>query len=100
MLIMERIASLTTVSKAPVWLVNACQALDFLTSEHPKAMSAMSAILITVGAIPSIPVISAGAGGAILASSAVQAAGAVAMGIGHCLKAIQDGQAKIEQPSK
>lgn len=90
------LGSLTTVSKAPAWMVNACQALDFLTSEHPKAMSAMSAILLTIGAIPSIPAISAGAGGAFLASSAVQAAGAVAMGVGQALKAMQDGQVKVD----
>ena len=81
-------------------MVNACQALDFLTSEHPKAMSAMSAILITIGAIPSIPAISAGAGGAFLASSAIQAAGAVAMGVGQALKAMQDGKVNVDGGSQ
>jgi flagellar biosynthesis component FlhA len=76
--------------------VNACQALDFLTSEHPKVMSAMSAILITVGAIPSLPAVSAGAGGALLASHAIQAAGAIAVGVGQALKAMSEGQVKVE----
>jgi hypothetical protein len=85
--------------------------MDYLTSEHPKTMSALSgeiirpirksvapvdtsiiAILITAGTIPALPAIryvhdcrllwqifttyiSAGAGGAILASHAAQAVG-------------------------
>lgn len=92
---------MTTVSKAPDWLVNACTALDYLTSEHPKVMSAMSAILITIGALPTIPAVTAGAGGAVLASAGAQAVGAVAAGVGHWLKAQQDGQMKIEnKPSQ
>ena len=87
--------TLTTVSSAPAWMVNACTALDFLTQEHPRVMSAMSAILITIGAIPAIPAIGAGAGGAVLASGAAQAAGAIAVGVGHWLKAQQEGQVKI-----
>jgi len=74
------------VAQAPVWLLNACNALDFLTTEHPKVMTTLSAILISVGTLPSLPGISAGAGGAILASHAVQAAGAIAVGVGHWLK--------------
>ncbi|KAL5479074.1 hypothetical protein ACEPAI_2362 [Sanghuangporus weigelae] len=87
------------VAKAPAWLVNACSALEFLTVENPKVMSAMSAILITVGSIPSIPAISAGAGGALLASGAMQAAGAVAIGIGQCLKAVSDKAQNNQQPA-
>ncbi|TEB33712.1 hypothetical protein FA13DRAFT_1729989 [Coprinellus micaceus] len=75
------------VAKAPVWLLNAVNALDFLTGEHPKAVSVLSAILITVGSIPAIPAISAGAGGAILASGAAHAIGAVAVGLGQALGA-------------
>ena len=77
----------TTVTQAPVWLLNACTALDFLTSEHPKAMSVISAILITVGSIPAIPAVAGGAGGAILASGAAQAIGAIAVGLGQALGA-------------
>ncbi|KAJ3998434.1 hypothetical protein F5050DRAFT_1870745, partial [Lentinula boryana] len=79
--------AITTVTHAPVWLLNACNALDFLSTEHPKVMSSLSAILITAGTIPSIPAISAGAGGALLASGAVQAVGAIALGVGSWLKA-------------
>ncbi|TFK27292.1 hypothetical protein FA15DRAFT_220243 [Coprinopsis marcescibilis] len=75
------------VTQAPVWLLNACNALEFLTSEHPKAISVVSAILITVGSIPAIPAISAGAGGAILASGAAHAIGAIAVGLGQALGA-------------
>ncbi|KAJ3854484.1 hypothetical protein EV368DRAFT_36633 [Lentinula lateritia] len=82
-------AAMTTVTHAPVWLLNACNALDFLSTEHPKVMSTLSAILITAGTIPSIPAISAGAGGALLASGAVQAVGAIALGVGSWLKAAQ-----------
>ncbi|KAJ4480970.1 hypothetical protein J3R30DRAFT_2384029 [Lentinula aciculospora] len=81
--------TITTITHAPVWLLNACNALDFLSTEHPKAMSTLSAILITAGTIPSIPAISAGAGGALLASGAVQAVGAIALGVGSWLKAAQ-----------
>jgi hypothetical protein len=83
----------TTVAQAPIWLLNACNALDFLTSEHPKVMTTLSAVLITVGTLPSLPGISAGAGGAILASHAIQAAGAIAVGVGHWLKSAQDSTA-------
>ena len=69
----------------PIWLLNACSALDYITSEHPKAMSIISAILITAGSIPAIPAIAAGAGGAVLALGAVQAAGAIAIGLGQAL---------------
>lgn len=81
--------AMTTVTHAPVWLLNACNALDFLSTEHPKVMSTVSAILITAGTIPSIPAISAGAGGALLASGAIQAVGAIAVGVGSWLKAAQ-----------
>ncbi|KII90184.1 hypothetical protein PLICRDRAFT_174961 [Plicaturopsis crispa FD-325 SS-3] len=86
--------SVTTVTNAPLWLLNACSALDFLTAEHPKAMSAISAILITAGTIPAIPAISAGAGGAVLASGAAQAVGAIAVSVGSWIKAQHDVQAK------
>jgi len=75
----------TKETQVPIWLLNACTALDYITSEHPKAMSIISAILITAGSIPAIPVIAAGAGGAVLASGAVQAAGAIAIGLGQAL---------------
>ncbi|KAI0246331.1 hypothetical protein BJV78DRAFT_1135398, partial [Lactifluus subvellereus] len=83
----------TTVAQAPIWLLNACNALDFLHTEHPKVMSTLAAVLLTVGSLPALPAISAGAGGTILASHAVQAAGAIAVGVGNWLKATQDAKA-------
>ncbi|KAL0060124.1 hypothetical protein AAF712_013096 [Marasmius tenuissimus] len=84
--------TVTTVTHAPLWLINACNALDFLQTEHPKVMSTLSAILITAGTLPSIPAITAGAGGALLASGAAQAAGAIAVGVGSWLKAQQESR--------
>ena len=48
-------------------------------------MSVLSAILITAGSIPALPAISAGAGGAVLASGAAHAIGAIAIGLGQAL---------------
>ncbi|GLB44553.1 hypothetical protein LshimejAT787_1701800 [Lyophyllum shimeji] len=78
-------SAVTTITQAPVWLLNACNALEYITSEHPKAMSIISAILITAGSIPAIPAISAGAGGAVLASGAAHAIGAIAIGLGQAI---------------
>lgn len=83
----------TAEAQAPLWLLNACSALDFLTSEHPKVMTTLSAVLITVGSLPALPGISTAAGGTILASHAVQAAGAIAVGVGNWLKSAQDSAA-------
>ncbi|KAJ7748523.1 hypothetical protein DFH07DRAFT_564688 [Mycena maculata] len=76
--------------RAPAWLLNATQALTFLQNEHPAVMSTLSAILIVAGTIPSLPIISAGAGGAILASSTAHAVGAIAVGIGSWIKTQQE----------
>lgn len=54
-------------------------------------MTAISAVLITVGSIPALPVISAGAGGAFLASGTAHAIGSIAVGIGSLLQT----QAKV-----
>jgi hypothetical protein len=83
-----------TTAQAPIWLLNATQALDVLVSEHPKVMTALSAILITLGSIPAIPAISAGAGGAVLASGTAHAVGAIAVGLGSWMKAHQDARAR------
>ncbi|KAH8986595.1 hypothetical protein EDB92DRAFT_1936180 [Lactarius akahatsu] len=83
----------TTEAQAPLWLLNATNALEFLTSEHPKVMTTLSAVLITVGSLPALPGLSTAAGGTLLASHAVQAAGAIAVGVGNWLKAAQDSAA-------
>lgn len=82
----------TTVSNVPTWLLNACQALNFLTAEHPRAMTTLSAVLITAGTLPAIPAIS---GGTVLASGVAQAVGAIAVGVGNLLKAQQEGQVQL-----
>ena len=55
-------------------------------------MTTISAILITIGSIPNIPGIAAGAGGAFLASGTAHALGSIAVGVGSLLKAVSDGQ--------
>ncbi|KAH7882720.1 hypothetical protein F5I97DRAFT_309324 [Phlebopus sp. FC_14] len=84
--------AVTTVSNVPTWLLNACHALDFLTAEHPRAMTTLSAVLITAGTLPTIPAIS---GGTVLASGVAQAVGAIAVGVGNLLKAQQEGQVTV-----
>ncbi|KIJ13719.1 hypothetical protein PAXINDRAFT_170239 [Paxillus involutus ATCC 200175] len=84
--------AVTTVSNVPTWLLNACHALDFLTTEHPRAMTTLSAVLITAGTLPAIPAIS---GGTVLASGVAQAVGAIAVGVGNLLKAQHEGQIQV-----
>ncbi|KAF9231511.1 hypothetical protein BU15DRAFT_82301 [Melanogaster broomeanus] len=84
--------AVTTVSNVPTWLLNACHALDFLTTEHPRAMTTLSAVLITAGTLPAIPAIS---GGTVLATGVAQAVGAIAVGVGNLLKAQHDGQIQV-----
>ncbi|KAG6853421.1 hypothetical protein C0991_004534 [Blastosporella zonata] len=99
------LSAATTVTEAPVWLLNACTALEYITGEHPKAMSIIGAILITAGSIPAIPAISAGAGGAVLASGAAHAIGAIAVGLGQALSMTvknqnqNQGNKQVQAPS-
>jgi hypothetical protein len=90
----------TTVTHAPEWLLSSVAALEFLTAEYPHAISAVSAILLAVGAVPAIAATGgaaalpalAGAGTAghaaiaVLAGPTAQALGAVTMGLGRWLK--------------
>ncbi|KIJ64314.1 hypothetical protein HYDPIDRAFT_112300 [Hydnomerulius pinastri MD-312] len=89
--------AVTTVSNVPTWLLNACHALDFLTTEHPRAMTTLSAVLITAGTLPAIPAIS---GGTVLATGVAQAVGAIAVGVGNLLKASQEGQVQVTGQSQ
>ena len=91
-------AAVTTVSQVPTWLVNACHSLEFLTNEHPKVMTTLSAVLITVGSLPALPAISAGAGGAFLASSTAHALGSLAVGLGTLLQQQTEGKIQVQQP--
>ncbi|KAI6118447.1 hypothetical protein F5141DRAFT_619852 [Pisolithus sp. B1] len=88
--------AVTTVSNVPTWLLNACQALNFLTAEHPKAMTTLSTVLITAGTLPAIPAIS---GGTVLATGVAQAVGAIAVGVGNLLKAQHEGQIQMSGQS-
>jgi len=98
----QSLQHITTITEVPAWLLNACGALDLLTTEHPKVMTTLAAVLITVGSIPALPFIASGAGGAVLASSAVHAAGAVAVGLGTMIKAQSDSKQRslIKQASE
>jgi hypothetical protein len=87
--------TVTAISNAPTWLLNACNALNFLSAEHPRAMTTLSAVLITAGTLPAIPAIS---GGTVLASGVAQAVGAIAVGVGNLLKAQQEGQVTTGGP--
>ena len=60
-------------------------------------MTTLSAVLITVGSLPAFPALAGGAGGAFLASHAVQAAGAIAVGLGNFLKSTQDNASQRQQ---
>ncbi|KIK38613.1 hypothetical protein CY34DRAFT_771992 [Suillus luteus UH-Slu-Lm8-n1] len=87
--------AVTAISNAPTWLLNACNALNFLSAEHPRAMTTLSAVLITAGTLPAIPAIS---GGTVLATGVAQAVGAIAVGVGNLLKAQQEGQVQTSGP--
>jgi len=58
--------------------------------KHPKIVSAVSAVLITVGEIVLLPCVSACIGSIIFAPHAVKAAGAIAVAVGKWLKGAVD----------
>jgi hypothetical protein len=63
-------------------------------------MSTLAAVLLTVGSIPALPGVSAAAGGTVLASHAVQAAGAIAVGVGSWLKAAHESKASSTEAAQ
>jgi hypothetical protein len=101
----------TTITHAPDWLVGAVGALDFLTSNHPRAMSALSAVLLTVGSVPVMaasggaaavfPALAATPGGhavlGVLGSASAQAVGAVVVGLGNWVKSVNEGQVQVSR---
>ena len=93
-------ANADAVAHAPTWLLNASRALSFLTTEHPKAMTTISAVLITIGTIPALPAIATGAGGAFLASGTAQAIGSIAVGVGSLIKAVSEAKAQPQGPGE
>ncbi len=62
-------------------------ALGYLIAKHPKAMSNVSTVLITVGSIALLPGVATMAVGTIFAHPAVTVAGAIAVAVGKWLKA-------------
>lgn len=58
--------------------------------KHPKIVSAVSTVLITVGDIVLLPGVSACIGSIIFAPHAVKAAGAIAVTIGNWLRVAVD----------
>jgi hypothetical protein len=61
-------------------------AVDHLIAKHPKVLSTVSTVLITVGGIILFPGVSACARGTILAHPAVTIAGGIALALGRRLR--------------
>ena len=79
----------TAIQHAPVWLLNVTHTLDALThlrTTYPKTMTVVSAVLVTVGSIPHLSAVSAGAAGAVLASDAAKFVGSLAIDLGGWLQ--------------
>ncbi|KAH8102682.1 hypothetical protein BXZ70DRAFT_890392 [Cristinia sonorae] len=79
------IAATTRTTHVPIWLLNASHSLDVLIAEHPKTMCALSAILVALGSVPSVPEVASGGAGTFLASGTAQAIGGVVVGVGNWL---------------
>ncbi|KAI0069933.1 hypothetical protein K474DRAFT_1670589 [Panus rudis PR-1116 ss-1] len=75
----------TKETKVPVWLLHVCHALDSVTEDHPKTISVLGAVILSLGAIPAMPAVQAGACGALLASPAAQVIGTAMTGVGSLL---------------
>jgi len=71
---------------ASFWQVNMHKVLNYFITKHPKLVSAVSTVLITVGSIALHPGVAACVGGPTLAPHAVQAVGAVAVAVGKWLR--------------
>lgn len=74
----------------PLWLLYARKPIDYVVMGHPNIVSAVSAVLITVGGIVLLPGVSACIGSIIFAPHAVKAAGAIAVTVGKWLKGVVD----------
>jgi len=69
----------------PDWLLGFKDAFDHVFQANPNTTAAVSALLMALGTIPALPLAGTAAGGTILTSGAVQAAGTVAMAVGTWL---------------
>lgn len=56
------------------------------SDNYPKTMTVVSAVLVTVGSIPHLSAVSAGAAGAVLASDAAKFVGSLAIDLGGWLQ--------------
>jgi len=75
-----------TAADAPFWQVNMHNVLNYFITKHPKVVSAISTVLITVGSIALHPGVAACVGGPTFTQHAVQAVGAVAVAVGKWLR--------------
>ena len=75
------------IVNAPEWLLTAVQAVDAISTEYPKTMSVLAAVLITVGSVPNLPVVA----GTAVATGTAHAIGAVAVGLGSWIYTQQRG---------
>ncbi|KAH9961516.1 hypothetical protein BC827DRAFT_1103402, partial [Russula dissimulans] len=65
-------------------------ALYYIITKHPRAMSTVSTVLITVGGFVLLPGVSACIGHVVFTTHAVQATGAIAVAVGKWLKTVLD----------
>jgi hypothetical protein len=93
--VVPRQVAATVVDHPPaLCLPYARKVLTRFVAKHRKVMSTISTVLITVGGIVLLPGVSACVGGAMMFTpQAVQAAGAIAVGVGKWLKAMVDAAA-------
>ncbi|KAH9936912.1 hypothetical protein B0H21DRAFT_825475 [Amylocystis lapponica] len=68
----------TIIAQVPLWLLAASEAMAALTTDYSSTMSVLAAVLITVGSVPALPTVSAGA--------TAHALGSVAVGLGALLR--------------
>jgi len=93
-------ATTTRTMDTPLWRIKARKVLEYLTTKHPKVVSALSTALVAVGNIASDPGVSVCVGGPIFA--AVQSVGAIAVAVGEWLRSALNSAAAAptpEQPS-
>jgi len=92
--VVPRQVAATAVDHPPLCLLYARKVLAYFVTKHRKVMSTISAVLIAAGGIVLLPGVSACIGGTmVFTPQAVQAAGAIAVGVGKWLKAAVDSAA-------
>jgi len=69
--------------------------LTYFVKKHPKVVSTVSTVLITMGGIVLLPGVSECIGGKIFTPNAVLATGAIAVAVGKWLKSAVDSAASL-----